>query len=239
MASTLNPPVQADCKPSAETPSRGDATREALIRAAIDMFGRDGFSAASTRAISEAAGVNQALIGYHFGGKPGLYLAALKFIADTVVARIGPLVTTIEAELDKEAGDASEAADRAIALLHTFTDAFVTMLTSDESRAWARLILREQQDPSEGFEILYSSVMSRILGMTTRLVARARRIDSPTDECRLTALTIVGQVLVFRAGREAVLRQMGWDRVSGEAVEAIKTELRRNVRAILAVENSQ
>jgi TetR/AcrR family transcriptional regulator, regulator of cefoperazone and chloramphenicol sensitivity len=239
MTRTSNPPAETNPAPPAEPPARGDATREALIRAAIDMFGRDGFSAASTRAISEAAGVNQALIGYHFGGKPGLYLAALKFIADTVVARIGPLVTTIEAELDTEAGDQSEAADRALALLHTFTDAFATMLTSDESRAWARLILREQQDPSEGFEILYSSVMSRILGMTTRLVARVRRVDGPNDECKLTALTIVGQVLVFRAGREAVLRQMGWDRVSGAAVEAIKAELRRNVTAILAVENPQ
>ena len=123
---------------SAETPTtmtstRGDTTREALIRAAIEIFGRDGFGAASTRAISESAGVNQALIGYHFGGKPGLYLAALKFIADSVTARMGPLVGAIETELGAdEATSASEkSARRALALLHGLTDALVQMLTSD------------------------------------------------------------------------------------------------------------
>ncbi|HET6470821.1 MAG TPA: TetR family transcriptional regulator, partial [Pseudomonadales bacterium] len=43
--------------------TRGDQTREALIDAAIEIFGRDGFRAASTRSIADAAGVNQALIG--------------------------------------------------------------------------------------------------------------------------------------------------------------------------------
>jgi AcrR family transcriptional regulator len=230
---------RADLTPPADTATRGDATREALTRAAIDMFGRDGFNAASTRAISEAAGVNQALIGYHFGGKPGLYLAALKYIADSVVARIGPLVTTIEAELDADAGDPAEARDRAIEQLHGFTDAFAGMLTSAESKSWARLILREQQDPSEGFELLYAGVMRRILGVTTRLVARARRDDAADDRCKLTALTIVGQVLIFRTGREAVLRQMGWDSVSDAELKAIQAELRRNVTAILRAEHSQ
>jgi AcrR family transcriptional regulator len=219
-----------------ESPARGDVTREALIRAGIDLFGRDGFNAASTRAISEAAGVNQALIGYHFGGKPGLYLAALKYIADSVVERIGPLVTAIDAELDADTGDGT-AADRAVAQLHRFTDAFAGMLTSEESRSWARVILREQQDPSEGFELLYAGVMQRILATTSRLVARARRSDPTAEECRLTALTIVGQVLIFRSGREAVLRQMGWHRISDTELEAIKAELRRNVTAMLKAEN--
>jgi AcrR family transcriptional regulator len=234
------PAAAADTEARNASPdvTRGSATREALVLAAIDSFGRDGFNAASTRAISEAAGVNQALIGYHFGGKPGLYLAALKHIADSVVARIGPLVASIEAELDAPPGDAGGAADRAIALLHGFTDAFAGMLTSDESKVWARLILREQQDPSEGFELLYAGVMRRILGITTRLVACARGIDASEDQCRLAALMIVGQVLVFRSGREAVLRQMGWERIADSELEAIKAELRRNVAAILQAEDS-
>ena len=231
---------------SAETPTtmtstRGDTTREALIRAAIEIFGRDGFGAASTRAISESAGVNQALIGYHFGGKPGLYLAALKFIADSVTARMGPLVGAIETELGAdEATSASEkSARRALALLHGLTDALVQMLTSDESSAWARLILREQQDPSEGFDVLYENVMHRILGVTARLVARVRGGEAASEQCKLTALTIVGQALVFRAARAAVLREMGWKRLAPAEIDAIKAELRRNVAAILEAENSR
>ncbi len=38
-----------------------------LIRAALNAFGRQGFEAASTRAIAGAAGANLAALPYHFG----------------------------------------------------------------------------------------------------------------------------------------------------------------------------
>ncbi|MEJ2401852.1 MAG: TetR family transcriptional regulator, partial [Xanthomonadales bacterium] len=137
---------------SAPGAPRGMATRESLLNAAIDVFGRVGFDAASTRAISRAAGVNQALIGYHFGGKPGLYLAALRHIVDGLKVRMEPLLEAIEAQLPDAGKAVNPAPDtsQALALLHRLTDAFVQVLTSDESSSWARLILREQQDPSEG-----------------------------------------------------------------------------------------
>lgn len=223
------------------TATRGDATREALIKAAIEIFGRDGFDAASTRAISESAAVNQALIGYHFGGKPGLYLAALKFIADSVTARMGPLVASIEAELttDADAPPSKKSAQRGLELLHGLTDAFVQMLTSDESSAWARLILREQQDPSEGFDILYEGVMHRILGATTELVARVRHGGATPEQCKLTAVTILGQALIFRAARAAVMREMKWTRLTPTEINDIQAELKRNVAAILEAGNSR
>ena len=220
---------------------RGDTTREALIKSGIEVFGRDGFDAASTRAISRAAGVNQALIGYHFGGKPGLYLAALKFIADSVTLRMGPLLSAIETELGADDGaDADEATgERGLELLHGLTDAFVRMLASDESSSWARLILREQQDPSAGFDILYEGVMHRILGVATQLVARVKNDDATQAQCKLTALTIVGQALVFRSARAAVMREMRWTRLRPTEIGLIQAELRRNVTAILKSENSR
>jgi AcrR family transcriptional regulator len=227
---------------NSETPTvtggRGDATREALIRAAIEVFGRDGFDAASTRALSRAAGVNQALIGYHFGGKPGLYLAALQSIADGVAARMGPLVSAIEKELaaNAEATTGESQSARSLELLHGLLDAFVEMLTSDESAAWARLILREQQDPSDGFDILYDGIMRRILGTTAQLIARVRGGGISSGQCRLTAVTILGQALIFRAARAAVLREMNWARISPTRVNQIKAELKRNVAAILDAE---
>jgi AcrR family transcriptional regulator len=221
------------------TATRGDSTREALVKAAIETFGRDGFAAASTRAISEAAGVNQALIGYHFGGKPGLYLAALKFIADSVTARMGPLVAAIETELGRGEGaiTGEASAQRGLELLQGLIAAFVQMLTSDESSSWARLILREQQDPSDGFDILYDGVMHRILGVTAQLIARVRQGDVTPDQCKLTALTIMGQALVFRAARAAAMREMAWTRFTAVEIGEIQAELRRNVAAILQAES--
>jgi AcrR family transcriptional regulator len=210
---------------------RGEATRNALIAAAIEAFGRDGFDAASTRAIAEAAGANQALIGYHFGGKPGLYLAALQHIVDRIGRRLGPLVAAIEAEIGERGG--GTAAERALALLQQLLDAFLEMLTSEESAAWARLILREQQDPSAGFDLLYTTTMQRLLVVMTRLIGCVRGAEPDAAATRLTALTLVGQVLVFRVARAAILRQMGWKRIGPGEVRAVRAELRRNIQAIL------
>jgi TetR/AcrR family transcriptional regulator, regulator of cefoperazone and chloramphenicol sensitivity len=225
--------------PTAPVPaSRGDSTREALLRAAIEIFGRDGFNAASTRAICEAADVNLALIGYHFGGKPGLYLAALEFIAGRVTARLGPLVESIEAALSAERGRGRDkrAAQRALAALEQLIEAFVGMLASDESAAWARLILREQQNPSEGFDVLYRGFMQRVLGVTAELIARAENRGRTGAECRLIAFTVLGQAIVFRAARAAVMREMQWPALGSRELDEIKAQLKRNVAAIVSAE---
>lgn len=217
--------------------ARGEATRAALIEAAIEIFGRDGFDAASTRSIAEAAGANQALIGYHFGGKPGLYLAALEHIADRIGARMGPQAAAIEAELPEPSGGGSGLAPaRALALLQALIGGFADMLTGKESAGWAGLVLREQQRPSAGFDLLYARVMQRLLGVMRRLIACARRTDPDSEATRLTALTLVGQVLVFRVAHAAVARQMGWQEVGPREIGAIKQRLQSNVAAILTEE---
>jgi AcrR family transcriptional regulator len=53
------------------------ATREALLAAAQDLFGRKGYERTTTREIGEAAGVDPALIARYFGSKADLYLAAV------------------------------------------------------------------------------------------------------------------------------------------------------------------
>jgi AcrR family transcriptional regulator len=221
--------------------TRGEPTRDALIGAAIEIFGRDGFDAASTRAISDAAGVNQALISYHFGGKPGLYLAALRSIAASVSSRLEPLVESIEAQLaaDSEAGAGKRVAARSLAALQALLDAFVGMLASDESAAWARLILREQQSPSQGFDVLYEGFMHRILGLASELVARAQNRGASAADCKLTAFTVLGQAVVFRAARAAVMREMRWRQLGPRELQDIRAQLRSNIAAIVQAEPSR
>ncbi|MCT9869271.1 TetR/AcrR family transcriptional regulator [Paenarthrobacter aurescens] len=53
--------------------SAEDLTTRARIRdAAIGLFGRDGFSRATVRAVASAAGVSPGLVIHHFGSKTGL-----------------------------------------------------------------------------------------------------------------------------------------------------------------------
>jgi len=224
--------------PEKANPTRGDATRQSLITTAIAIFGRDGFDAASTRAISKAAGVNQALIGYHFGGKPGLYAAALSHIAENINARIGPLLGDIESKLSAGQVETSpeHQAGHALELLHRLTDVFVQVLNSDESADWARLILHEQQYPSEGFDILYHGFMHRTFSVTTHLVSLVRGDRKIDEQTRLMASTILGQALVFRAARTVVMRELGWSGLQPAKIETIKALLRRNVKAMLLTE---
>lgn len=218
--------------------SRGDATREALLAAAIQVFGRDGYDAASTRSIAQAAGVNQALIGYHFRGKSGLYHAALEHIVERVRARLGALVEQVEAELEAKPARRGKraAAEQALPRIHRLTDAYVAMLAGEESSAWARLILREQQDPSAEFTVLYDGFMKRVLGLSGRLVARVLGTEPEAAETRLIVLTIFGQALVFRAARAAVMRQMGWEAIGPDEIERVQAQVRRNVSAMLGEE---
>lgn len=55
----------------------GAETRERLIEAAAETVRSEGYAGTSARTIAKAAGVNSALVFYHFGGVDPLLLAAL------------------------------------------------------------------------------------------------------------------------------------------------------------------
>lgn len=57
---------------------RSEATRKQLLEAAAPLFAELGYPAATLERITTAAGVHKALVGYHFGGKLGLYRAVLR-----------------------------------------------------------------------------------------------------------------------------------------------------------------
>ena len=162
-------------KPPAPDRNRGDLTRDALILAAMTVFGRDGFHATTTRAIAEEAKVNQALIGYHFGGKEGLYLAMFEHIAGQLGQRLGPRVDAIGRLLETPAG-ADEAVLRGQAeeALVGLAEGMLMLMTRPEYAAWAQLVLREQQSPTQAFEILYERFMGRVLALLEQLVRRLR-----------------------------------------------------------------
>ena len=55
-----------------------EATRQALMTAATELFAERGFDGTTVDAIAVGARVNKAMINYHFQGKHGLYTAILK-----------------------------------------------------------------------------------------------------------------------------------------------------------------
>ncbi len=212
---------------------RGDQTRESLIDAAVEVFGRDGFRAASTRSIADLAGVNQALIGYHFGGKPGLYIAVFERITRRVALYLGPVAQAIEQQLDEMIGNRDRQAPRCVGFIHQLTDALVATFSAPESAAWARLVLREQQNPSEAFDLLYGGMIGRMLSLISRLIGHVRATDPDAVETRVMTQTVIGQALVFRSARATVLRQLDWQDIGDAEIMTIQSVIRRNVTAML------
>lgn len=75
---------------------KGEATREKLVIEAIRLFGQNGYKATNTRALAEAAKCNLGLITFHFGGKQGLYEAAIKRVKDRLMELLTPSVKKLE-----------------------------------------------------------------------------------------------------------------------------------------------
>jgi TetR/AcrR family transcriptional regulator, regulator of cefoperazone and chloramphenicol sensitivity len=218
--------------PAPDPRPRGDATRAALVSAAIQVFGRDGFDAVSTRQLADAARVNQALIGYHFRNKEGLYLAAFEHIAGRINERLGPVVEATRAalgEVDARRGGKARR-DGYFELLFRLTDAMAAMMAHDDTARWAQLIVREQQAPTAAFALLYDLFMGRLLTMLTEIVQRLRGTGDD-ERTRLLVAGILGQVLVWRVARAGVLRVMRWKRIGASELALIQDSIRRSVRA--------
>jgi AcrR family transcriptional regulator len=60
-----------------------DDTRKRIIDAALRLFGQVGYIKASTRAIAEAAGVNEVTLFRHFGSKKNLLMACMQAFNET------------------------------------------------------------------------------------------------------------------------------------------------------------
>jgi beta-aspartyl-peptidase (threonine type) len=141
-------------------------------------------------------------------------------------------VESIEAvlALPDDAADAGERRERYLPPLLRYIDGLAAMLTTRESTAWAQLILREQQAPTAAFAKLYDGFMGRVLELLARLLQRLHGTDA---DMRLQVVTCVGQALVFRAARAAVLRLMGWKEIGDAERAAIQRQIRENLVAQL------
>ena len=203
-------------------------TREALIRAGLDLFGRHGFEASSIREIAQVAGVNSAGIAYHFGGKDGLRQAC----AEAVVATMKQRVFGAAAAMPPFDGLTPEAAVELLLAIVGRVTAFATQ--TQESETIARFVLREMMEPTSAFETIYEGLVGPVHGQVCRLWAAATGMDAEAEATKLAVFATIGQVLYFRLARPAVMRRMGWSTIDHERSEAIAGVIRANVRASIA-----
>lgn len=204
--------------------------RQRLIEAALKVFGEHGFKGASTRAIAGEAGANIAAIPYYFGGKEGLYLAVAGYIADQITGRMGPGLNAA----GKLADDPATTPEQRHQAMLALADGFISMLVGTEEAAlWARFVVREQFDPTEAFDVLYDRVMGPSYVAIAKLLGPLLGLQPDSDVLKLRIFSVIGQALVFRVARAAILRRLEWDAYTPERLDQIRAALRANLIAIM------
>jgi TetR/AcrR family transcriptional regulator len=161
------------------------ATRRALVAAATRLFAERGFDAVPIGTVAAEAGVNKALISYHFGGKRGLYRAIL-------TAAFADVVEGLKA-VEAKGGDPRRALS---GMLATFAR------VRGARPEFPALFLRELL--SHGIEPAVLPYLGEILGVTRRLAERGmrdgvfRRVDPVAMH-----LALVGSLVYFLATESA------------------------------------
>ncbi|BCP51827.1 TetR family transcriptional regulator [Kaistia sp. 32K] len=197
---------------------RGAETRQKLLLAALDVFGRYGFEGAATRDIAKRADANLAAIVYHFGSKDALHKAVAEYVVEQMEARIGE-------SMDAAASALAGTIDRPTArrLLQNIIDAHIdSMLGEAEAELWGRFIMREQMEPSSVFDVIYD-FMTRCQITMTNLVALLLELDPRSEEAILRSFTISGQFVIFCVGRPMVLKRLGRDSLASQDREEIRS----------------
>jgi AcrR family transcriptional regulator len=127
----------------------GDATRLALLDAAEELLITKGVAGITTRKVAEQAGVNQALVHYHFGTIEQLLLAVLERVSVAVKARS-------ERIYDEEPS-----------FIAGWFKEMETMITADFKRGWGKIWLENltlaANRPRIGKQYVKASTMTRKL----------------------------------------------------------------------------
>ena len=217
---------------SLDTSNNPQGTRERLLQAGLELFGKSGLDGVTTRALAESARVNLNTIPYHFGGKEGMYLAVAQYIVDTTGAAIS--ATAREKAMNLETVSPEQATLLAGELI---VSVLRNVLGAPDAAFRGGFILREQLQPTAAFEVLYRGFIRELHESLSALVARATGRD-PSELISITrAHALLGQGLVFGMAHETFIRRSGLASADSKALETVIADVQAlTVAAIEKVE---
>jgi AcrR family transcriptional regulator len=193
----------------------GDATRRALLDAAEELLISKGMAAITTRKVAEQAGVNQALVHYHFGTIEELLLAALERVSVQVKERSQEIYSTHGSFMDG------------------WFEEMQAMITSDFERGWGKVWLENltlaANRPKIRKQYVKASTMTRKLherqvsemleehGVDEKLYP-AQAIVTLLDA--ITSKLILDRLVGIRAGHSELLAML--HRIWGQVEEELE-----------------
>jgi AcrR family transcriptional regulator len=168
--------------------SRADKTRQDIIDAAGPLFADLGYKSTTIAEICKAAGVNQAAVSFHFGGKEQLYIALVRYGYEYGLADV-PMP-------DWPAGTP------AAVKLRDFVLTFLRRTSADREPRWpCQLIMRETVQPSKACEEFVRGFVRPNFGILQGILGELLPADFPEERRHLVDFSIIGQCLFYRAAR--------------------------------------
>jgi TetR/AcrR family transcriptional regulator, regulator of cefoperazone and chloramphenicol sensitivity len=201
----------------------GQRSRERIVAAALRLFAEHGFANTSTREIAKAAGVNIALIAYHFGDKAGLYRAAFSepmgSPKDDIPLFDDPRFTLQQALQGLYAG-------------------FIEPLKQGELvRLCVRLHMREMIEPTGLWAHEVDHGIKPYHAALVRVLCRHLGLAEPDDDMHTLAMSIVSQGVYLYCGRDVMERVTPQLTQSPEALDTLGARLVRHASAMVEAES--
>lgn len=198
----------------------GDATRRALLDAAEELLISKGVAGITTRKVADRAGVNQALVHYHFGTIEELLLAALERVSVQVKERSQQIYR----------GDRS--------FIDSWFEEMEAMITTDFERGWGKVWLENltlaANRPKICKQYVKTSTMTRKLheqnvnDMLERLGVDQDEYPAQGIVTLLDAITsklILDRIVGIKAGHKELLAMLHrmWDEVENRLEPEVAT----------------
>jgi len=169
-------------------------TRLQLLEAAAEVFAERGFDAATVREICDKAGANIASVNYHFRDKETLYAEVLKYALR-------------RANVKYPAGVGLKPSAPVEQRLKSFIHSFLLRIFEEGPHAWhGRLMLREMVKPTAALDALVEAEIQPMAGRLQGMVREILGGKATTAEVRLSAMSVVSQILFYHHCRPVVTR---------------------------------
>lgn len=187
---------------------RGEETKQRVIDAAVEIFGRQGFAGTSTRDIAAAAEVKTPAIQYYFDGKLGLYLACIDQLTNMVWRRISPAVMACQ-----ERVAAGAPLDDLVAHLGEVQNCLIDSLFADhEGDAIRRLLAWEdaENDANSSDQFMQQRIGLPLIETFRQVVECVTAAPLRPIEIEMHAVSLMGLTTIFHVNQCRVMDMFNW-----------------------------
>ena len=180
-------------------------SKSKLLDSAFAEFAQNGYFGAKTRDIAGKADINISSILYYFGGKKGIYAAALKNIVDTVKEMTADITNDYQKVIKTSDADAAKN------LLKELVKRFLFILCDENvSKDMKTVFLSEYSHPTDEFGILYEGLIRPFHDMMANLLVLASKGKINLKDGHLYTFPLFSQMFVFSSRKETICRFMEW-----------------------------